>query len=116
MKLTVVRHVKGWGFEDWIVNSALYCGKILSINKGKRCSLHYHKLKTETMLVVEGLVRMDFRRQDQEELDSVLLSSGDVFHIEPGLLHRFTAIEQSVIHEFSTQHFEEDSIRIEKGD
>jgi hypothetical protein len=39
---------KGWGSELWLVNGDLYCGKILRFNKGKKCSLHYHKLKTET--------------------------------------------------------------------
>ena len=116
MKLSVVRHEKGWGFEDWIFNSVLYCGKVLSVNKGKRCSLHYHQIKTETMLVVEGLVKMEFRSLNQPRLESLTLRPGEVFHIEPGLVHRFTALERSVIHEFSTQHFEEDSIRIEKGD
>jgi hypothetical protein len=28
---------KAWGREVWIVNSDLYCGKILEIGKGKRC-------------------------------------------------------------------------------
>ena len=37
---------KGWGREVWIVNGDLYCGKILEISKAKRCSLHFHKLKT----------------------------------------------------------------------
>ena len=36
---------KGWGREIWIANNDLYCGKILDIRKGKKCSLHYHKLK-----------------------------------------------------------------------
>ncbi len=35
---------KGWGREIWIANNGLYCGKILEINKGKKCSLHFHKL------------------------------------------------------------------------
>jgi hypothetical protein len=39
---------KGWGREIWIANGDLYCGKILEINKGKKCSLHFHKIKTES--------------------------------------------------------------------
>src|SRR5262252_2427182 len=39
---------KGWGREVWIVNGDLYCGKILEIRKGKRCSLHFHKIKNES--------------------------------------------------------------------
>jgi mannose-6-phosphate isomerase-like protein (cupin superfamily) len=86
------------------------------VNAGKRCSLHYHVRKTETMLVVEGRVLFEFRKESDVSLEEVILSKGDVFHIEPGLLHRFTGLEDSVIHEFSTQHFEDDSFRVEYGD
>ena len=116
MQIRPERHEKGWGFEDWIVNSDLYCGKILFVNAGKRCSLHYHKQKTETMLVVEGSVLFEFGSTAEKELQSLVLGPGDVFHIEPGLLHRFKGLTRSVIHEFSTQHFEDDSYRVEHGD
>ena len=29
---------KGWGYEKWIVNKDEYCGKLLHIIKGKKCS------------------------------------------------------------------------------
>lgn len=116
MQIKPIRHEKGWGYEDWVVNSELYCGKVLVVYSGKRCSLHFHERKTETMLIVEGKVLFEFRKQSDEGLDKVILSKGEVFHIEPGLLHRFTALEDSVIHEFSTQHFEDDSFRVEYGD
>ena len=45
---------KGWGFEKWIVNTELYCGKLLHFNMGKRCSWHYHKIKDETFYVQSG--------------------------------------------------------------
>ena len=38
---------KGWGFEKWIVNCEQYCGKLLYIAKGKKCSWHYHNKKDE---------------------------------------------------------------------
>jgi hypothetical protein len=40
---------KEWGREIWIVIGD-YCGEILEIRKGKRCSLHFHQLKTEIVL------------------------------------------------------------------
>ena len=33
---------KVWGEEHWIVNRD-YCGKKMVLNKGFRCSLHFHK-------------------------------------------------------------------------
>ena len=29
---------KGWGYEKWIVNNEMYCGSLLFLEKGKRCS------------------------------------------------------------------------------
>jgi uncharacterized RmlC-like cupin family protein len=108
-------HPKGWGSEVWIVNNELYCGKVLSIFAGKKCSLHYHEQKTETMLVMSGEVRMRFGFE-VEDLSEVEMKPGDVFHIPRGLIHQFEAISDAQIIEFSTQHFENDSYRLVKGD
>ena len=47
-------HKKGWGYELWIHNDTDYCGKLLFFEKGKRCSFHYHKKKTETFYLQSG--------------------------------------------------------------
>jgi len=105
---------KGWGEEQWIHNDPLYCGKKLLLKKGKRSSLHFHVQKTETFYVQTGKVRMELIRQGARE--TVDLGPGDTLEITPGLVHRFTGVEDAEIFEFSTQHFEEDSYRVEKGD
>jgi len=108
---------KGWGREVWIANGELYCGKILEINKGKRCSLHYHKLKTESFYLRSGRLRVRLRESvdgpDTEELE---LNSGDCMDIHPGLVHQMEALEDTELYEFSTQHFDSDSHRIAIGD
>lgn len=109
-------HEKGWGYEVWVVNNELYCGKVLSIHAGKKCSLHYHELKTETMLLTKGRVEMISGSLESPKENRIVLEVGDVFHIPPFLAHQFIAIEESEIMEFSTQHFESDSYRLEKGD
>ena len=43
---------KGWGYEKWIVNTEEYCGKLLHLIKGKKCSWHYHTLKDETFYAI----------------------------------------------------------------
>ena len=55
---------KGWGHEKWIINNNLYCGKLLSFDKGKKCSFHYHKIKTETFYLQSGLVRLIYSNTD----------------------------------------------------
>ena len=42
---------------------------------------------------------------------------GDILEVPPGLMHQFTAVHGDAnIMEVSTQHFDEDSYRVECGD
>ena len=108
---------KGWGREVWIANNPLYCGKILEIRKGKRCSLHYHKLKTESFYLHKGRLKIRVKESvDSERLEVFEISSGDCMDVAPGLVHQMEALEDSELFEFSTQHFESDSYRLVKGD
>ena len=113
-----IKHVhKGWGHEKWIVNKPEYCGKLLFLKQGKQTSWHYHKLKDEVMFVQSGKVYIPHSEGDSIELCSfVTLDEGEAFHIPVGLRHRIIAVKDSVVFEFSTQHFDSDSIRIIKGD
>jgi hypothetical protein len=53
-KLDSIIVPKGWGKEIVFVNNDEYCGKILSFDKGKKFSMHYHVLKKETWYVTKG--------------------------------------------------------------
>ena len=45
------------------------------------------------------------------------MGEGDAILLKPGTVHRFTGLaEETHIFEFSTQHFDEDSHRLIKGD
>jgi len=81
---------KEWGEERWIVNRD-YCGKLLILRKGHRCSLHYHKVKDETFYVNEGRVLMECDR------NAMVMKPGDALLIEPNTKHRFTGLEDSEI-------------------
>ena len=108
---------KGWGREVWIANNDLYCGKILEINKGKRCSLHFHKLKTESFFLRRGLLKIRVKASaDSEVLEEFELRAGECMDVPPGLVHQMEALEEAELFEFSTQHFETDSYRLIKGD
>lgn len=109
--------VKGWGYEDWIVNTEKYCGKILFFHKDKMCSWHYHKVKDETFYIQSGKVKLLYSYdEDIDKAQSIILEEGDSFHIPVGLIHRAIAIEDTYVYEFSTQHFDSDSYRVIKGD
>lgn len=108
---------KGWGFEKWIVNKKEYCGKLLFFVKNKRCSWHYHKIKDEVFYIQSGRLKVLFSYDDDlESAESLILEKGDSFHVPTGLRHQMMALEDCEMFEFSTEHFEEDSYKIEKGD
>ena len=108
---------KGWGREVWIANNPLYCGKILEISKGKRCSLHYHKLKTESFFLRKGRLMIRVKESpDAAAIEEFELHEGQCMDVPPGLVHQMEALEDVELFEFSTQHFEEDSYRLIRGD
>ena len=55
-------------------------------------------------------------QDDLENAEELILNPGENFHIYRGLRHQMIALEDSELFEFSTQHFDEDSYRIVKGD
>ena len=108
---------KGWGFEKWIVNNEEYCGKLLYFVKGRRCSWHYHVKKDEVFYIQSGKMLVKYSDEDNlENAKELVLGRGDAFHIYRGLRHQMLALEDTELFEFSTQHFDEDSYRIQKGD
>ena len=113
-----MKHVaKGWGYELWVDNNEEYCGKLLFMFAGKKLSWHYHKLKRETFFIHSGKVKLIYGdTDDMTQAQEKILQKGDNFHVYRGLRHRLIALEDSEIYEFSTQHFDSDSIRVEKGD
>lgn len=115
---SLVKYVpKGWGYEKWIVNKKEYCGKLLFIEKNKKCSWHYHKLKDETFYLQSGKIMLYY--SDDDDLNAskkLILNPGDKFYVYPGLRHQMVALEDSDLFEFSTEHFDEDSYRLVKGD
>lgn len=108
---------KGWGSEQWIVNNGLYCGKKLLLRAGKQCSYHYHLVKDEVIFVQTGKVRFTYGYDDDPEVGYVVeVDAGQALSVSPGLRHKFFGIEDSVLIEFSTEHREEDTIRLQLGD
>ena len=63
--------------------------------------------------------KMIVKYSDNEDLEGaqeMLLQPGQNFYVYPGLKHQMTALEDSELFEFSTEHFDEDSYRVVKGD
>lgn len=107
---------KGWGCEKIIHNADGYCGKILCFKKGKKCSYHYHKIKTETFYCQGKIILRYGYGDDLEKAESIVLNDGDAFHVPVGMRHQMEALEDTNLFEFSTIDNPADSIRIIAGD
>lgn len=101
---------KPWGREIWYADQDSYAGKVLEVNAGARLSLQYHERKTETLYLLSGKVRLVFKSVPEGEQPDKTVPPEDVFEWTPGqavhiptrTIHRFEAVEDSVLLEVST--------------
>ena len=107
---------KGWGEEIIIENNEMYCGKLLKFKKGCKFSMHYHLIKDETWYVNEGEFIYRWIDTNTAETIEQKLKVGDVVRQRVGQPHQLIALTDGVVFEVSTQHFDEDSYRVFKGD
>jgi len=97
---------KPWGSEIWFAQTENYAGKILKISKGHRYSLQYHKRKIETQYLYSGKVKLTYGTS-LENLQEMVLNPGDKFQVNPPLIHRVEALEDSEIFEVSTPELDD---------
>jgi len=108
--------IKKWGKELIIHNDFYYCQKILFINKDAKFSMHFHAIKKETWYVYKGRLIYTYIDTKNANKEIKELKVGDVVEIDRYLPHQLEALEDSEVFETSTQHFDNDSYRIGKGD
>lgn len=100
---TFIRKVaKPWGHELITTSADLpYTGKLLYIRRGCRLSLQSHDLKTETLTLVSGLVRITLENA-HGALEELEMDLGRGYTVYPGVRHRIAAVMDSVVMEAST--------------
>lgn len=112
---------KTWGYEIWIENSSLYCGKHLHVCPQKKCSVHYHKNKTETFYIIRGCLIVELSTMldkqfwtETKDIKRITLNKGESLTIDPLTAHRFYcgSNESCDFIEFSTYHDDNDSYKI----
>lgn len=82
----ITRVEKPWGHELWFAeDSKRFVGKILTIEKGRRLSLQFHKLKHETIYVLRGKLQLQLGGREG------VLEEGRSAIIPPNTIHRFQA-------------------------
>lgn len=108
---------KAWGKEIIIHNDHRYCGKVLVFNPNAKFSMHFHIEKVETWYVTKGSFILAYINTDTATKFEKLLHVGDKVFIDRGMPHQLITGEQGgEIFEVSTEHFDDDSYRVEKGD
>ena len=97
---------KPWGREVWLELNDKYCYKRLYVNAGHRTSLQFHRQKKETNYIISGEAIV--------QLGDVVhtMWADDFFTVEPGVLHRITAVTDIVLQEVSTPEVD-DVVRVE---
>lgn len=97
---------KPWGKEEVIEINERYMMKKLTMLKGHRCSLQYHKVKQETIYVLSGRLRIHSGKS-AKELESKVYGPDESITITPFTVHRMEAVEDCVYLEASTPEMED---------
>jgi mannose-6-phosphate isomerase-like protein (cupin superfamily) len=111
MKKQITKIEKPWGWEKWIEVNTNYVVKELFMTAGNSCSLQYHEKKHESFYVLKGQLKFEVG-PTKENLTEMILNEGEYYTIEPFVVHRMSAIIDSLYLESST-NFLDDVIRLE---
>lgn len=102
---------KPWGSELIWALTDRYCGKLITIDTGKRLSLQFHEHKDEAILVLSGRLLLHLE-DDAGMMTTRELGPGGTAHVTVGRRHRFEAIERVELVEVSTPELG-DVVRVE---
>ncbi len=86
-----------------------YCKKILYQFPKQEHPEHYHKLKEETFILLEGDLEVKLEGKKH------ILSKGDMLTIEVGRKHSFYSKSGAIFEEISTEHHTDDSYYTDKN-
>jgi mannose-6-phosphate isomerase len=112
MAIAVPRRVdKPWGNElIWALGDRI-CGKVITIDTGRRLSFQYHERKEEAVLVLTGLLRLHLE-DDTGTVTTRDMGPGESAHVPVGRKHRFEALERVELVEVSTPELD-DVVRLQ---
>ena len=109
---------KGWGHELIHESNDQYCMKELHFYKeGHKSSMHFHKNKTETWVIMEGKIQIEFMDMSDSSTHVTIMEKGYVITIPPMKPHQVTCLEDNtVVMESSSKDESSDNYRIRPGD
>ena len=102
-----VRHVeKPWGYEIVFALTDRYCGKVIFVRAGEQLSLQFHERKDETIYLQSGRIELEIGGAVE------IVHPGASFRLVRGVVHRWRALEDSLVLEVSTPELD-DVVRLE---
>ena len=105
---------KYWGQITTVVAEEDFTLKEIFMKGGTQSSMEYHIKKDENYYIQSGKLKVGIRL-GRAENKSLVLNKGDVFHIEPGVMHMRIALEDTTIIEWSNRDDDSDSNIVEDG-
>ena len=105
---------KYWGNMSTIFDRLGVTVKRIFMRAGTQSSMEYHIHKQESYYIEQGKLDVGLRI-GRGKNKFVTLEQGQVFHIQPGLMHMRMAVEDTVIIELSTTDDDSDSHIVEDG-
>jgi mannose-6-phosphate isomerase len=102
---------KPWGYELLWAWCGRYAAKVLHIEAGHRLSLQYHRMKEETLFLMQGRLAIELEGSDGS-MEEFTALPGQVFHIPAGRRHRMAAVETCDVMEVSTPELD-DLVRLQ---
>ena len=92
---------KPWGYEEMVEYNKNYVVKKLFMKEGHSCSTQYHELKTETIIILKGKLRI-YIGKDIDTLEFKDYNEGDYITIKPYTIHKMIGITDCLYMETST--------------
>lgn len=108
MKKKIIK--KPWGSEEIIEINNKFMFKKLYMKKSHQCSLQYHNVKKESVLVLSGKLKVMIKKN--KKIINKILTKGQNILIKPKTIHRMRAITNCTYLEASTPEIN-DVVRIE---
>ena len=83
---------KIWGETEEIFNNGIISVHHLKIKKGRFCSEHRHRFKSNIFFVLSGNLKLTIWTSEDKEPDDTVVWQGESSEIPPGVYHKFTGL------------------------
>lgn len=80
---------KNWG-KEYILPCEGYTTKIMEVSPGFRCSLHFHRIKNETFILVQGHLYVEFYEPDSTRHERLFTEPLSTLVLPAGTPHTFS--------------------------